>query len=177
MTRTHFLRLALAALAALPATGAPAQERDSGRLYYQLEVTNAGSRSQGWHGTLFGADGAPLVAAPDARVTTPLGVFRNHPCSLPWEPCGFLREDTPPAPAPDTPAALIDSAPWRYQLTVTAEGSRSEGWRGALWHGDEALPPEAAAGPVWTPFGRLVPLADDGLPWGWSGWRPEGWGS
>jgi len=174
MTNRAFVLALATGLAATLAAPLPAQDRDAGRPYYEMIVTNAGTRSQGWTGTLYGADGAPVAAEPGSAVETPLGAFSITACTLLWEPCGAIPLALPPGEAAPTLDAMVDVEPWRFVLYIVAEGSRSEGWRGALWHGETELT-TGDGSPVWTPFGTFRWLGDDGVMWHWSGWAPEGW--
>lgn len=142
-----------------------------GRLAYEMVVTNVGTRSQGWHGVLFGADGQPLAATPGVTVETGFGAFEAQACNLPWIPCGFIRSGSPPSPA----VLVDDQVAWGFRIFVTAEGSRSEGWRGELRHGNAPVAAHAGAAPVDTQMGRFVSLGEGATPWGWSGWVPEAW--
>ncbi len=153
----------------IPAFGSTAGD---GRLFYEMVVTNPGTRSQGWHGTLYGPDGKPVAAEPNALVDTGAGMFRYVACDVLWKPCGFIREGTQPVPATSA-AALLDSEAWRFRLYVHAEGSRSEGWTGELFHGEVITMP--TLDPVETPLGTFVWTGESGMPWGWSGWRPVAW--
>lgn len=169
-----FSRLALAALAAISVfSAASALAGENGRLFYQMEITNAGTRSQGWHGTLYDLSGAPVKAAPDALVQTKLGTFRNVPCQNLWDACGFIREGTLPQAAPSSMDALTDPVPWIYRLYIVAEGSKSEGLSGELVHGDKTISSEGAK-TIETGMGRFIPLMAEHL-WDWAGWAPEGW--
>lgn len=171
-------RWVLAAMAAIGAGGlapaALAQFAEAGRLFYEMTITSAGTRSQGWHGTLFGPDGAALAPPDGTLIETHVGTFRAHPCTHPWTPCGMIREGTLPLPPASTVEAQMDPVGWTFRLFVVAEGSRSEGWRGMLWHGDHEMP--ATGDVVETGMGRFVPVGESEHLWGWSGWVPDGWG-
>ena len=153
------------------AGGAALAQAAEGRLAYEIVVTDAGSRSQGWHGILFGADGGALAATPGVTVETGFGVFEAHACTHAWTPCGFIRAGSQPRSAP----LLDDPVAWGFRLFVTAEGSRSEGWRGELRHGDTLVAATAGAPAVDTQMGRFVSMGESATLWGWSGWVPEDW--
>ncbi len=167
---TLILVAAVGVFAAVPAF--LAQSRESGRLFYEMVVTNAGTRSAGWNGTLYDANGAAIEIAPGATVETEIGTFAMHACTTPWTPCGMLRQGVPPQDAPSIDV-LTDTRAWEFRLYVIAEGSRSQGWRGELRHGDELVPPAGDA--VETIMGRFVPQGDGEFLWDWSGWAPDGW--
>lgn len=163
-----FRLIALALLVLLPGT---AGAQDGGRLFYQMIVTHPGSRSEGLFGQLFGADGTALEVAPGTAVVTHAGTFYFEPCTLPWQPCGFLHDGQEGGPL-----GMTDSLPWQFRLYVTGEGSRSEGWRGELWHGDTELP-SAGAATIDTPLGHFEAQPEPQVPWGWHGWKPTAWDS
>lgn len=81
----------LAACAPLSAPQ-PSPAADDVRLAYQIIVTAPGTRSQGWRGTLYQADGAPIALAPGARVNTPAGRFIEVACQHPWSACGAIEQ-------------------------------------------------------------------------------------
>lgn len=66
---------------------------DGTRLLYEIHVTSPGTRSQGWRGTLFESNGAPIALAPGQRIDTPAGRFIGVRCELLWRPCGAIHED------------------------------------------------------------------------------------
>ncbi len=162
---------AVASLAAVDL--ASAQSRSDGRLFYEMHITNAGTRSQGLIGTLYGADGAAIDIAPGETIETAAGVFRMHACAQAWDTCGMIREGGRPEDAMSL-EALTDGVPWAFRLYILAEGSRSQGWRGELWHGDQMVSP-ASAEIVETALGRFVSEGESPYLWGWSGWAPASW--
>ena len=99
---------------------AQAQEAD-GRLVYQLQVTQPGTRSQGWFGTLYDEAGAAVTAEPGATVKMPFGTFENLPCTYLWSQC----ELTPAGMLPVAPmtgfAALTEDQAWFTGFTSTAK--------------------------------------------------------
>ncbi|MGD9980574.1 MAG: hypothetical protein AB7H66_08405 [Hyphomonadaceae bacterium] len=82
----------LLAACASPGAPRPALGDDDVRLAYQITVTAPGTRSQGWRGTLYEADGSPIALAPGARVETPAGRFVGVACAHPWSACGSIEE-------------------------------------------------------------------------------------
>lgn len=174
ITRRPILAVLAALAAGVLAPAVPAQPADEGRLFYEMTITLPGTRSQGWNGTLFGPDGAALEPEPGAVVDTHVGTFRAYPCTHLWTPCGMIRDGSLPVPPAATVEAQFDPQGWTFRLSVSAEGTRSEGWHGALWHGDTLMP--ATGDPVETAMGRFVPVGESEHLWGWSGWVPEGWG-
>lgn len=156
------------------AVGEVSAQTRNGRLFYEMVVTNAGTRSQGWHGILYDADGRSVAANPGVPVETSIGVFEAHACLQPWTPCGFIRAGSLPQSPPPS-AVLNDPVGWGFRLFVSAEGTRSEGWRGELRHGTEVVPAIAGSAPVNTQMGRFVSLGSGDHLWGWHGWSPEAW--
>jgi len=148
---------ALGSFAVVPTPAVLAQSRDSGRLYYEMVVTNAGTRSQGWNGTLYDANGAAIDIAPGEAVETEIGTFVMHACTTPWTPCGLIR-DGAHSDTTMSVEVLTDSVPWTFSLFVVAEGSRSQGWRGELRHGDDSVAATGTA--VDTAMGRFIPVGE-----------------
>lgn len=167
MTRT--VLLAALALAAALSPGAAA---DGERLAYEIVVTNPGTRSQGWNGKLFGPDGKARAVPVSERVETPVGAFVSVACRELWVPCGMIHEKTLKWMEIDPGNAILDGEAWSYRLYVSAEGSKSEGWRGEILHAGAAV--EAGGKPADTPMGsfdwRESPHA-----WGWHGWFHAAW--
>ncbi len=173
MNRT-LARLLIFAVASLGTTGlVEAQSRNDGRLFYEMAVTNAGSRSQGLEGTLYDAAGNAVTVAPGETVETDIGTFIMNACAVPWDSCGMYRKNDKEDEAVDI-FLTMDSVPWEFRLYVIAEGSRSEGWRGELWHGDQQVMPEGTK-PLATALGHFLPRGDAQMLWDWSGWIPASW--
>ena len=167
------MRMVAALLPLTFTVGEAVAQHAQGRLVYEMIVTNVGTRSQGWHGVLYGPDGRTLAADPGATIETGVGVFEAHACDLPWTACGFIRAgDAPSAPRN---VVLEDPVGYGYRLYVHAEGSRSEGWRGELRHGEAMVPDSAGGAPVETQMGRFVMLGEGAHRWSFSGWIPEDW--
>ena len=86
--------LAIAAVVVVGASPMPtaAHADPPGRLFYEIVVTDPGTRSQGWHGVLYDADGNPIEAAPGQTVSLAgqflydVGEFVNVACENPWMP-------------------------------------------------------------------------------------------
>jgi len=166
-----------AALGCSVVLGAPgtlqAQEVD-GRLIHQLAVTQPGTRSQGWFGTIYDSAGAAIVAEPGAIVETPVGSFENLPSPTMWSQCGFIRVGMLPVTPMSGFAALTEDQAWVYRLYVHAEGSRSEGLTGVLEQGGMQVFPGGMRR-VETPLGVFIAVDNGGVLWGESGWFPESW--
>lgn len=142
------------------------------RLFYQLEVTNAGTRSQGQFGQLFDEAGRQVVAPAEGVVSTPAGAFSIIDCTVPWEPCGALSTGMPLLPGAASSGTLIDTTPWIFQLYARRTSGSITGWRGVLMHGSDDLMPEATIG---TPLALFGYQHDDGSGHGAVGWLPAGW--
>lgn len=160
-------------LLAMLAAALPAEANDApGRLAYEIVVTNPGTRSQGWRGTLFAADGSPLQIEPGGRLETPAGAFVSVACRELWVPCGMIEQRTV-AWLKSTPGnAVMDGQAWSYRLYVSAEGTKSEGWTGELLHADLVI--EQGSADMDTPMGPYVWL-DSPHPWGQHGWFHRSW--
>lgn len=160
-------------LAVLAPRPAPAQAVD-GRLIYQLEVTQPGTRSQGWLGTLYDEGGAAIAVAPGGLVETLVGNFENLPCTYLWSQCGFIRVGMLPVAPMSGFATLTEDQAWVYRLYLHGEGSRSEGLTGVLLQGGAQYFPNGARR-VETPLGVFLAVDNGGQLWGEAGWFPETW--
>ena len=133
------------------------------RLAYELVVTLPGSRSQGWHGTLYNAEGKPMTLAPGTKVVTDIGelVSAARTSGQMWKPYGMvptargMRNDT----AQDA---------WSYRLYATGLGTSCPAWKGELLRAGKALAPPADGAAVATPWGPFVWL-------GVRGWAHKSW--
>lgn len=164
--------LALVALAVLaqvlPATAAD----EPGRLVYEIVVTNPGTRSQGWSGTLYGPDGAALVIEPGQTVALPVGTFVSVECRELWVPCGMIEQHMVEWRKIDPGNAILGNEDWAYRLHVGAEGSKSESWTGQIVHAGSRV--EQGTGSTETPMGPFV-WVDSPYAWGEHGWFPKSW--
>ena len=146
-----------------------------GRLVYQIEVTNPGTKSQGWRGTLYDQSGTPMEIAASATVETGAGTFVSVACTpLPWYPCGMIHAHMVAWMKQHNGNVPMDGEDWAYRLYVTAEGTRSEGWRGELLHGGGTVPAQADGKPMQTPLGPFLWLESPTL-WGDHGWFHVAW--
>ena len=68
---------------------------------------------------------------------------------------------------------IMDANRWEYLLYVTAEGTKSEGWRGAILHGSGMVETQIAG--VLTPMGPFR-WSENPERFGWHGWFHEAWG-
>ncbi|MCW5772085.1 MAG: hypothetical protein KIT16_10655, partial [Rhodospirillaceae bacterium] len=139
----------MAVLAAL-SVAAPARAQTGERLVYEIVLTLAGSRSQGWYGTLYDGVGRPQEVVPGRRIATDIGELVGvapRPGMM-WRPHGWV---------PATPGMRNDTAKamWTYRLFVTGEGTACPSWRGVLLRDGAAmkpLPDAASAATPWGPF-------------------------
>ena len=146
-------------------------DSDAPRLVYQIEVTAPGTKSQGWHGTLFDKTGKPMQVAPGKTVHTNIGDFLSVARKEPqiWEPYGMIHVDQVAWMKTHNGNEVMDSEPWVYRLFVALEGSKSEGWRGEILHGRGVIGPPADDRPQPTPMGPYRWLR------GKEPWQPTGW--
>ncbi len=157
---------------ALMATLALSQIAQAGeRLFYQIEVTNPGTKSQGWTGTLYDQNGSAMEVPAGQTVSTGAGSFESVNCQLLFIPCGMIHTRMVAWMKTHNGNVLMDSN-WTYRLYVIAEGSRSEGWRGELLNDGQSVqpPPETAS----TPMGPFQ-WSDSAQMWGDHGWFPVSW--
>lgn len=160
--------LLLAAFAACVSVALPAGA--GGLLLYQIEETAAGSRSQGWHGTLYDETGAAVELAPGEARRTAAGIFVGVACTMPWRPCGAIPQEMLKGPNHDLAENVIMDESWSYRVFVTAPGSKSEGTRGMLYRDGTAV--VAGERKISTPMGVFVWAENENL-WGAHGWYPE----
>jgi hypothetical protein len=139
------------------------------RLAYQIDVTDPGSRSQGWHGTLYDKNGQAVQVAPGKTVHTNIGDFVSVAKADPWVPYGMIHVDQVAWMKTNNGNVIIDNQPWSYRLFVAQEGTKSEGWRGELLHGHGIIGQPSDAKPLATPMGPYQWLS------GKEPWQPKGW--
>ena len=142
------------------------------RLFYEITVTAPGTRSQGWHGTLYDPDGHAVVVEPDDVRQTNAGDFVGVVCAQAWTPCGFIHSDMLRWMQTNPGNVIMDRKPWVYRLYVGAECTRSEGWRGELLHGGRVVRPKTKR--IATPFGPFAWKVSVHL-WGQTGWFHKVW--
>ena len=151
------------------------------RLFYELEVSLVGTRSQGVRGRLFDRSGrsvavnaaGAVVAEHEAGggvLVTNTGAFVQRPRVHLWDVSGMINELMLPPQRINHPAV---QGPTLFRLFVSAECSRSEGWRGELLsvRGGASIP---EGEPIDTPMGCFV-YRSSPHPWGQHGWFPESW--
>lgn len=142
------------------------------RLFYQITVTAPGTRSQGWKGTLFDRAGQAIEVEPGKSVKTNVGEFVSIACKLLWVPCGMIQTDVVDWMKTHEGNVIIDARPCEYRLYVSAEGSKSEGWRGELVLGDVVVTSQFER--VLAPMGIFV-WSENPEMWGFHGWFHEAW--
>lgn len=153
------------------------------RLYYELEVSLAGTRSQGVRGRLFEPSGRSVSVDTEGAVIaehdgsggvllTNTGGFTQRPRVHLWDVSGMINEAMLPPQRMNNPAV---EGPTLFRLFVSAECSRSEGWRGELLSARDGAPiPPGNDESIDTPMGRFVHRSSP-HPWGQHGWFPESW--
>ncbi|MFN8102332.1 MAG: hypothetical protein U0Q20_12155 [Mycobacterium sp.] len=158
---------------------AAAQADPPGRLMYEIVVTAPGTKSQGWHATLFDAAGDPIEAVPGQTVTTPLGEFVSVPCVNAWDACGMIRTDMADWMKTQQANVIMDPAPWSYRMFMAGEGPTAV-WRSVLLHDDAEIPPNPDGNPftsseVDTPMGPFRTGSPTAYDWAVAGWFPSSW--
>lgn len=80
----------------------------------------------------------------------------------------------PPRPKPIDPkkSGAYSFGKWEYSLKITAPGTRSEGKRGQLLHGNKPLPGPEVNDHYRTPWGSIYWVGDPKTRWGDHGWMP-----
>ena len=142
------------------------------RLFYQITVTDPGRRSQGWKGTLYDRAGQAIEVEPGKSVKTHVGEFVSIACTTLWVPCGMIQSDEVDWMKTHQGNVVIDARPCEYRLYVSAEGSKSEGWRGELVWGGAVVTPKFER--VLAPMGFFV-WSEYPEIWGLHGWFHESW--
>jgi inhibitor of cysteine peptidase len=81
----------------------------------------------------------------------------------------------PPKPEPLDPnkSGTYSFGKWKYSLTVTAAGTRSEGKRGELSYDGKTLPAAETNDHYRTPWGLMYWVGDLKTRWGEQGWMPS----
>lgn len=157
---------AIALAAAAAASVVSAAHAQNERLVYKIEVSAAGSKSQGLRGMLYDANGREMTSG--APVSTPIGQFRWIECRRLWDSCGWWRVGPEAAAsAHSVPNANILS--YRiYRRDLRAGPS----WRGELMARRPVTPPPRAVATAMGAFrwtsGRVGGAR-------WNGWVPAGW--
>jgi hypothetical protein len=169
MRRIIFFTCAL--LAALPCIRpAPAAEQRpvvKEQLLYEITVTAPGTRSQGWHGTLYNANGQPMQVAVGKTETTVIGELVSVAAvsGQRWQPYGMI---------PVKPGMTNDIMPdaWSYKLYRTGIDTRCPSWRGELLRGDIVVTPQTGSKQVQTSMGQFIWATE---PHGWihKSWNVE----
>ena len=139
------------------------------RLVYQIDVTIPGSKSQGWHGTLYGKDGKAVQVEPGKTMHTTIGDFVSVAKDGLSVPYGMIHVDQVAWMKANNGNVIIDNEPWSYRLFVVHEGSKSEGWRGELLHGHGIIGQPSDDKPQPMPMGPYHWLNGKEL------WQPKGW--
>lgn len=141
------------------------------QVFYELVVTNPGSRSQGVRGVLLDAEGKPLANARGIEpVQTPIGAFDRVGCAYLWSVCGDLRRAEGFAPGgPANDPTIEGPTLFRVTRIESAAGPR---YRGELFAGKQSVP---LAGRIETPMGPYVQFDGKFMGQDWSGWIPEDW--
>ena len=115
-----------------------AQAADGGarvdeRLVYEIVVTAPGTRSQGWHGTIYDSTGKPVSIEPGQRFETAVGTFESVACPHLWSMCGMIHTDMLAWMKTHDANVIMGREPWAYRLFVLREGTKSEGFEGKIF--------------------------------------------
>lgn len=135
-------------------------------LTYEIVITDPGTRSQGWHGTLYDESGHIKPVEIGKIENTEIGELVSVAPTeeQPWTPYGMI----PTTPgmenvvAPDPWASVT----WSFELYRTNIGSKCPSWRGELLRGGVAVEPQTAGEQIQTPLGPFIWL-DAQKPHGW----------
>lgn len=160
MNRMLVTTFAVAAIAVSSAAAQPA------RTAYEIDVSAAGTKSQGLRGILYDERGRPVAEGPVAH--TPIGSFRWLPCRMLWESCGRWREGAAP---PRSSYPSENRSVLRYRITREARDGRTW-WRGELVGLNRAT---GRTRPVETAMGRFRWTRGRAGAARWEGWVPQEW--
>lgn len=144
------------------------------RLVYEITVTAPGTRSQGWHGTLYDKSGKPVQVEPGKTMTTNVGEFVSVAETTSETPYGMIHTDMVRWMTAENGNVIMDREPWEYRLYVAHEGSKSEGWRGELRHSRGIIAGPSGDEPAKTPMGPYAWVQSEHL-WGLHGWIHVSW--
>lgn len=133
-------------------------------LVYEIDVTAPGTRSQGWHGTLYNENGQVVDVDVGKTVTTDIGVLVSVAAGPPWKPYGLI---------PQTPGMDNNIMPdqWSYKLFKSGAESTASSWRGELLRGPVAVEPQTNGEPVPTAMGPFIWSSDHG--WAHKSWNVQ----
>ena len=164
--------LALLVLAAVGSVSGVQAAPEDGRLVYEIRMSAAGTRSQGWRGQLLERNGRPVELAAGQRVETPLGPFEGVRCVHPWSTCGAVHAGMLGWMKTHSANVVMGSDNWSWRVFVLGEGTRSEGYQGVLMRGQTEL--RGCSSPILTPLGLFSCRERTNL-WDRAGWFHESW--
>jgi hypothetical protein len=161
-------------------------------VFYELEVVNPGTKSQGVRGRLFDRDGVEvdldstgeITAKPSdgealeansglshGSIETNFGRFIHIPCRRPWDVCGLLPDAASSSLLEMNNPAV--SGPTLFRLRASALCTRSQRFAGELLGADGiAIPPGDMD--LATPMGMFT-LRLKTSEYGVTGWVPAFW--
>jgi hypothetical protein len=177
------LALHVAALAAFAASCASLPASGSGeRLFYEMQVTAPGTRSQGIRGRLFDDEGHSIVtnaygevvpentfpaASAGAELVSSPGVFLHRAQLHLWDVSGMIPQVMLATPHLNDPAV---QGPTSFRLFVRGVCTPQEVWRGELLDSHGAAIGQSDA-PLDTPMSRFRYRSGPQQ----AGWFPESW--
>jgi hypothetical protein len=163
MTRIKIFLFALFAGLPFMHFALAAQEPAAGKeqLIYRIVVEGAGSKSQSWHGTIYGENGQAVKVPAGKTVMTDIGELVSTAATAPWKPRGMV---------PATPGMenIILPDAWTYELYGKDLGSRCPAWRGGLLRNRTVVKPDTTK-QVQTSMGTFIWLSDS------HGWVHKSW--
>jgi hypothetical protein len=150
--------------------------KPEGRLFYEMIETSPGSKSQGWHGVLYGKDGKPVELVPGKSFDTaketgslPCGKFVGVKHGYAWDPYGAIPEVLITAHGAEN---HIMREKWTYRLYVSAEGTRHAATLGELRLEGRIVDHDPGHQEIMTAMGPFVWKAN-AQPFGPHGWYPQ----
>ncbi len=126
------------------------------RLAYEIVETAPGTKSQGWHGILYGRDGAPIEVEPGKTVQSQIGELTSVARSQNWVPYGLIPTAMLRWIEGGGRGNVILRESWAYRLYAIGEDTRCPTWRGELLRDGAVVTPPADGQPIQTAMGPFV---------------------
>ncbi len=140
-------------------------------------ITGKGSRSQGEYSILTHNGEEVCPQKKDEILITPIGIMKYIDSHLVWGWHGWYPEKTDPSLKgcryeylKGEGKELERKEAWVYKVWTTAEGTRSEGKYGRLFHNGKEVCPKIGQVILFTPLGEFS-FVDNHRKWGWHGWK------
>ncbi len=145
-----------------PSNAAEKAPVNNEQLAYEITVTAPGSKSQGWHGTLYDKNGQPMKVKSGEKWSTDIGILVSVKYKQKHIPYGMISENQ----LKRIENILMDES-WSYKLYRTHTDSKCPSWRGELQRRNVVIKPDTGE-QVQTPMGPFKWLKEpQNEPHGW----------